>query len=194
VVFIVEEIKVNKPTEEKKKHTYLESPSKNTDKAGTSNKNEESNKLEEENSENKEEMVHEKNINLESKENINANIIDNEKNLIKLEEDLIGKSPNINIPDAEEDNKTNLNEDNINNEDDKSITLSSKQFNSYGPFIGQITGTIKDCCRKAFLNSEPRLYEALYLCLFQIRIESIGKIHSVINKRRGKVIIINYNS
>ena len=46
---------------------------------------------------------------------------------------------------------------------------------------------MKSCCRQAFLNGQPRLYEALYLCLFQIKIENIGSIHSVINKRRGKV-------
>lgn len=74
-------------------------------------------------------------------------------------------------------------------EDTKSIDLSlnTKQYNLYGPFMGQVMGTMKDCCRKAFLNGEPRLYEAIYLCTFQVKIEHIGKIHSVINKRRGKV-------
>lgn len=79
----------------------------------------------------------------------------------------------------------NLQDDNKTGDDAES--LSSKQMNIFGPLIGQITGTIKDCCRNAFLNSDPRLYEALYLCFFQIKQESIGQIHSVINKRRGKV-------
>lgn len=79
----------------------------------------------------------------------------------------------------------NLQDDNKTGDDAQS--LSSKQMNIFGPLIGQITGTIKDCCRNAFLNSDPRLYEALYLCFFQIKQESIGQIHSVINKRRGKV-------
>lgn len=69
------------------------------------------------------------------------------------------------------------------------MSLNSKQYNLFGPFLGQVMGTVKDCCRKAFLNGEPRLYEAIYLCMFQVKIEHIGKIHSVINKRRGTVIM-----
>lgn len=200
VIFIVEEIKVNKSTEDKKKQADQESSSKNTEKTNT-NKNEDLIKSEKAipeesnlNSE-KEELLEDVNTNLDKKENEDENVPDTEKNLIKLEEDLIAKNPDLLSPNIEAKNLTNLN-DNKNDEDDKSLTLSSKQFNLFGPFIGQITGTIKDCCRKAFLNSEPRLYEALYLCLFQIRIESIGKIHSVINKRRGKVnlFLIIFNS
>jgi translation elongation factor EF-G len=70
--------------------------------------------------------------------------------------------------------------------EDKSL---SSKYNIFGPFLGQVIGTIKDCCRKAFINGEPRLYEAMYLCTFQISNENIGKIHSVINKRRGCVNI-----
>jgi translation elongation factor EF-G len=68
--------------------------------------------------------------------------------------------------------------------EDKSL---SSRYNMFGPFLGQVIGTIKDCCRKAFLNGEPRLYEGMYLCTFQINNENIGKIHSVINRRRGSV-------
>lgn len=67
------------------------------------------------------------------------------------------------------------------------MSLNSKQYNLYGPFLGQVIGTMKDCCRKAFLNGEPRLFEAVYRCLFQMKIEHIGQIYSVINKRRGTV-------
>jgi len=48
-------------------------------------------------------------------------------------------------------------------------------------------GTVKDCCRKSCMNSDPRLIEAMYLCMFQIKNEHIGKIYSVISRRRGKV-------
>jgi translation elongation factor EF-G len=74
--------------------------------------------------------------------------------------------------------------------EDKSL---SSRYNMFGPFLGQVIGTIKDCCRKAFLNGEPRLYEGMYLCTFQINNDNIGKIHSVINKRRGSVSIILNN-
>jgi ribosome assembly protein 1 len=75
-------------------------------------------------------------------------------------------------------------------EESKSVddSLSSKKFGIFGPFLGQLIGTVKDCCRKAFLNGEPRLYEAIYLCLFQIRQEYVGKIHSVVSRRRGTII------
>ena len=49
-------------------------------------------------------------------------------------------------------------------------------------------GSIKDCCRKAYLCAEPRLYEAYYLCIFQINQELVGKIYSVVAKRRGEII------
>lgn len=70
-------------------------------------------------------------------------------------------------------------------------TVSSKQYHQYGPFLGQIIGTVKECSRLSYLQGEPRLYEALYLCTFQLNIENIGKIHSVINKRRGRVNMLN---
>jgi len=192
VIFILEEIKINK--EDKKKQTEnLDVASKDTEK--TTNKEDEASiilenafaeveKLNNKKEENLQEVI----THLENKE---RDLNDTEKNLTKLEEDLKGKNPNLLSPNNEIGNLISINE-NKTADDDKSLSLSSKQYNLFGPFIGQITGTIKECCRKAFLNSEPRLYEALYLCLFQIRIESIGKIHSVINKRRGKVFFFKY--
>ena len=63
----------------------------------------------------------------------------------------------------------------------------SQTYNEYD-FIGQITGSIRECCRKAYLCAEPRLYEAYYLCIFQINQDCVGKIYSVIGKRRGEII------
>lgn len=194
VIFILEEIKINKE-DKKKQANNLDAESIDTEKT---NKKEELSSIKLENAsadafDKFEKLDSKKDENLEEVitqlENTEKDLPDNEKNLIKLEEDLKEKNPNLLSPTIEANNLTSLNE-NKTADDDKTLSLSSKQFNLYGPFIGQITGTVKECCRKAFLNSEPRLYEALYLCLFQIRIESIGKIHSVINKRRGKVIKI----
>ena len=69
-------------------------------------------------------------------------------------------------------------------------TSNSKKSNigEYGPLIGQLTGSIKECCRKAYLCAEPRLYEAYYLSIFQINQEYVGKVHSVVGKRRGEII------
>ena len=48
--------------------------------------------------------------------------------------------------------------------------------------------SLKECCRKAYLCADPRLYEAYYLCIFQINQDCVGKIYSVIGKRRGEII------
>ena len=71
---------------------------------------------------------------------------------------------------------------------EKLTSKNQTSSNEYGPFIGQITGSIKECCRKAYLCAEPRLYEAYYLCIFQINQDCVGKIYSVIGKRRGEII------
>ena len=75
-----------------------------------------------------------------------------------------------------------------NQKEDSLSQITKSQLNTYGPFLGQIMSTVQDCCRKAYLCGDPRLYEGLYLCFFQINQENVGKIHSVINKRRGEII------
>ena len=68
-------------------------------------------------------------------------------------------------------------------------TSNSKSYTAdYGPLMGQIMSSIKECCRKAYLCAEPRLYEAYYLCVFQINQDCVGKVYSVIGKRRGEII------
>jgi len=103
----------------------------------------------------------------------------------------------------EKDKDNNTKEDKINNLDvnkeegeeanklDKTETNSTSkksQTGDYGPLTGQIMGSVKECCRKAYLCAEPRLYEAYYLCIFQINQDCVGKIYSVIGKRRGEII------
>jgi len=58
----------------------------------------------------------------------------------------------------------------------------------YGPFSGQIMSTVRELCRKAFINAEPRIVEGLYMCTMQVNSDILGKIYSVINKRRGKIV------
>ena len=48
--------------------------------------------------------------------------------------------------------------------------------------------TMKECCLNSFLNGEPRLYEAYYLCKFEIAQENVSKIYNVLAKRRGEII------
>lgn len=61
------------------------------------------------------------------------------------------------------------------------------EFDTYGPFGGQIMSTARDLCRKAFMNADPRLVEGLYICTMQVSSGTLGKIYSVIHKRRGRV-------
>ena len=77
----------------------------------------------------------------------------------------------------QQDAKKEVNEDEFN-----------KNYYQFGLFFGQVTSTVKDGCKGAFINGEPRLYESVYLCTFQIEAIHIGKIYGVINKRRGEII------
>ena len=95
---------------------------------------------------------------------------------------------NLIPPHKDKDETKSLTSDNNQKEEGTSSHLSKAQINNYGPFLGQIMSTVQDCCRKAYLCGDPRLYEGLYLCFFQISQENVGKIHSVINKRRGEII------
>jgi len=44
---------------------------------------------------------------------------------------------------------------------------------------------VKNLCKKAFLNSEPRIVEGMYLCSMQASPETYGIVYNVINKARG---------
>ena len=109
-----------------------------------------------------------------------------EKNEIREESKIDSKNE---INDKEKLNNLEIKKE-IEDENSKNETKSNSksQTNEYGPLIGQIIGSIKDCCRKAYLCAEPRLYEAYYLCVFQINQDCLGKIYSVFGRRRGEII------
>jgi len=62
------------------------------------------------------------------------------------------------------------------------------QSDSYGPFAGQVIATVKDICKRAFLNAELRLVEGVYLVSMHATPDAYGKIYGVINKCRGRVV------
>ncbi len=73
----------------------------------------------------------------------------------------------------------------------QSIAIESKnddQDDTYGPFIGQVISTVKDVCKRALLNAEPRLMEGAYLCNMLATPENYGIVYGLINKCRGRVI------
>ena len=45
--------------------------------------------------------------------------------------------------------------------------------------------TVKNLCKKSFLNADPRIVEAMYLCSMQASPEVYGVIYSNVNKYRG---------
>ena len=47
---------------------------------------------------------------------------------------------------------------------DGQIEEVKKNEKDYGPFGGQVMSTVKSLCKKAFLNSDPRIVEGMYLC------------------------------
>lgn len=58
---------------------------------------------------------------------------------------------------------------------------------TYGPFVGQVISIVKDLCKRALLNAEPRLMEGVYLCNMITTPENYGIVYGLINKCRGKV-------
>lgn len=59
---------------------------------------------------------------------------------------------------------------------------------NFGPLSGQIISTMKSTCRLAFLKKPVRLVEAIYTCSVQCQAEQLGKLYSVLSKRRANVI------
>lgn len=59
--------------------------------------------------------------------------------------------------------------------------------NQFGPLSGQVISTMRTICRVAFVKQPVRLVEAIYDCTVQCLAEQLGKLYSVISKRRGDI-------
>ena len=46
-------------------------------------------------------------------------------------------------------------------EDTECEQEEEKKHDTYGPFNGQVIATVKDLCKKSFLNAEPRVVEGM---------------------------------
>jgi len=64
----------------------------------------------------------------------------------------------------------------------------SEAESGWGPLSGQIVSMVKECTREAFLRHPVRLMTAMYECEIMVKTEVLGKMYSVVNKRRGKVV------
>ncbi|WIA32200.1 hypothetical protein OEZ86_003049 [Tetradesmus obliquus] len=58
----------------------------------------------------------------------------------------------------------------------------------YGPFSGQVMGAVAVACRRAVLEGEPRLVEALYLCQVQASAEALSGVYAVLGRRRARIL------
>ena len=72
--------------------------------------------------------------------------------------------------------------------DDWEVLEDSEAEAGWGPLSGQIVSMVKECCREAFLRAPVRLMTAMYSCDISVKTEVLGKMYSVVNKRRGKVV------
>lgn len=61
------------------------------------------------------------------------------------------------------------------------------ESNKFGPLSGQVISTMRSICRAAFVKQPVRLVEAIYDCTVQCLSEQLGKLYSVISKRRGDI-------
>ncbi|GMF19682.1 unnamed protein product [Phytophthora lilii] len=57
----------------------------------------------------------------------------------------------------------------------------------YGPLSGQVISTMRTTCLMSFVKQPVRLVEAVYECTVQCQAEQLGKLYSVISKRRGDI-------
>lgn len=71
--------------------------------------------------------------------------------------------------------------------EDGSVAGDKDDENKFGPLSGQVISTMRTICRVAFVKQPVRLVEAIYDCTVQCLAEQLGKLYSVISKRRGDI-------
>ncbi|RZC77204.1 hypothetical protein C5167_001387 [Papaver somniferum] len=74
--------------------------------------------------------------------------------------------------------------ENHSNESDVSTQLTDQ----YGIFTGHIMTVVKEACRTAVLQKQPRIVEAMYFCELNTPTEQLGSMYGVLNKRRSRVL------
>ncbi|MEW5312778.1 MAG: hypothetical protein WDW38_004386 [Sanguina aurantia] len=58
----------------------------------------------------------------------------------------------------------------------------------YGPFSGQVMTAVGAACRRAVMEADPRLVEAMYLCQLQASAEALSGMYAVLGRRRSHVL------
>ncbi|GAB4820198.1 hypothetical protein N2152v2_007244 [Parachlorella kessleri] len=58
----------------------------------------------------------------------------------------------------------------------------------YGPFSGQVTSAARQALRRAVLEGDPRLAEALFLCEVSTSSEALSGVYAVLGRRRARIL------
>jgi hypothetical protein len=56
----------------------------------------------------------------------------------------------------------------------------------------QVMGAMCAACRRAVLESDPRLVEALYLCQVQAAAEALSGVYAVLGRRRARILQVGW--
>ncbi|CAE5968273.1 unnamed protein product [Arabidopsis arenosa] len=59
---------------------------------------------------------------------------------------------------------------------------------NFGIFTGQVMTAVKDACRAAVLQTNPRIVEAMYFCELNTAPEYLGPMYAVLSRRRARVL------
>ncbi|KAL0742836.1 hypothetical protein Bca4012_084349 [Brassica carinata] len=65
---------------------------------------------------------------------------------------------------------------------------TEKQPENFGIFTGQVMTAVKDACRAAVLQTNPRIVEAMYFCELNTAPEYLGPMYAVLSRRRARVL------
>ncbi|CAI5719528.1 unnamed protein product [Peronospora effusa] len=76
-----------------------------------------------------------------------------------------------------------------NQNDEEKSGDEKTDLSKYGPLSGQVISTMRMTCLMAFVKQPVRLVEAVYECTVQCQAEQLGKLYSVISKRRGDIYL-----
>ncbi|KAL4448964.1 hypothetical protein ABPG77_007681 [Micractinium sp. CCAP 211/92] len=58
----------------------------------------------------------------------------------------------------------------------------------YGPFSGQVTSAARQALRRAVLEADPRLVEAMFLCEVATSSEGLSAVYAVLGRRRARIL------
>lgn len=64
----------------------------------------------------------------------------------------------------------------------------ANQSDQYNIFSGQVITAVKEACRAAVLQNNPRLVEAMYFCELTTPTEQLGSAYAVFGKKRARVL------